>query len=334
MKGTKRLSPSEFYSNSQVSSLEEPQRISLQMFNRIVEKLTNADIQDSTKRVYHSIWCNFNKFLLCFDDLPTTWEQKLVLYATFLADAGCASATVASYMSAIRYVLRHDNVEISNTSCKLASIIKACKLHNDTVTVRRPIRGGLLKLILKQVDQEFMLKGQPYLSAVYKAIIVSGYYGLMRASELVGRHAVVAEDVHISENHNKRKVKMILRSSKTHHRGKRPQTIEIVPDDEVVGTAWCPYNILSAYSLLRPKRHVTGNHFFVFSDGSKITERHVRTVLRRAIKNLNLPPNAYNLHGLRSGRATELYRRNYPVEWIRKAGRWSVSSSSVCKYFY
>lgn len=88
------------------------------MFSCIVERLENADIQDSTKAMYHSVWCNFNQFLISFDDLPTSWEDKMVLYASFLADIGSCSATVASYMSAIRYVLQHDGLTVSDKVCR------------------------------------------------------------------------------------------------------------------------------------------------------------------------------------------------------------------------
>lgn len=181
------------------------------MFSRVVEKLSNDDIQESTKKMYHSVWCNFNNFLLTFDNLPTTWEDKMVLYAAFLADIGNSSATVASYMSAIRYILRHDGIKICDSSCKLSSIIRSCKLHNDTITVRRPIRAGLLGLILQKLNEIYLFNGQPFLAMLYKAIFVAAYYGLMRISELVGKHAVKSGDVHISRNPAKQKVKLVLR---------------------------------------------------------------------------------------------------------------------------
>lgn len=213
-KAARGTSAADYYHGTEYSSVQEPHKISLDLFSRIVERLSNDGIQPTTKIMYHSVWCNFNKFLLSFDDLPTTWEDKMVLYASFLADIGSSSSTVSSYMSAIRYVLRHDGIEINNSCCKLSSIIRACKLHNDVITVRQPIRSGLLELILDQVDEIYIKNGQPYLGALYKAVFSSAYYGLMRISELVGKHAIKTGDVHISKNVNKAKVKLVLRSSK------------------------------------------------------------------------------------------------------------------------
>lgn len=304
----------------------------MNMFYRIVDRLSNADVCQATKDMYHSVWCNFNRFLLCFDDLPTTWEEKLVLYASFLADIGTASATVASYMSALKYVLRHDGVDLNNESCKLASIIRACKLHNDVVSVRLPIGFNLHNLILKEIDNFFMNKGQPYLSALYRAITAMGYYGMMRISELVGKHAILAEDVKISTNLLKRKVKCILRSSKTHHTGNVPQIIDVIPDQLVLGTTNCPFNILKNFSHVRPKRIAAGAQYFVFADGSRVTDRHYRAVLRRILKNLNLPPKSFNTHSLRIGRASTLFKRKVPVQIIQKLGRWKYVSTAF-KYF-
>lgn len=221
-------------------------------------------------------------------------------------------------MSAIRYVLRHDGIEVNNTCCKLSSIIRAYKIHNDVVTVRRPIMSGLLKLILIQVDKKFYDQGQPYLASLYKAIFVSAYYGLMRISELVGRHAVNTEDVHISKTSSKAKVKYVLRLSKTHTKGKRPQIVDIHPDYQVLGTKFCPVSIISEFSKLRPPREVFGENYFVFSDGSPVTEHQVRAVLRQCIKTLNLPWKSFNFHGYRAGRATDLFKWNFSIDWIRR----------------
>lgn len=326
------IGPLEFYQGTRFSSVDEPQKISLAMFNRVVEKITNDDVTQATKKAYHAVWRCFNRFLLAFDDLPTSWEDKMVLYASFLADVGSASSTVASYMSAIRYMLRHDGIEINNKSCRLSSIIRACKLRNDVVSVKRPLRAGMLKLILDKVNYRYQAKGQPYLAAMYKAIFTSAYFGLMRISELVGKHAVKAADVKVSTNRNKRKVKYLLRSSKTHHPGRKPQSVNLVPDAVGYAAHLCPVKIVTDFLRLRPPRH-PGDHLFVFSDNSPVNESHVRAVLKRALLDLNLPAKAYSFHGWRSGRATDLYKRNFSVEFIRDVGRWSKKSTAIYRYF-
>lgn len=195
-----------------------------------------------------------------------------------------------------------------------------------------PISSNLLNLILQEIEDMFQKKGQPYLAALYRAITVAGFYGLMRIAEMVGKHAVMTEDVKISTNLLKRKVKIILRTSKTHHAGNPPQIIDIVPDKEVLGTVNCPFNIMALFTQLRPHHTNKGSQFFIFSDGSRVTDCHFRAVLRRAIKNLGLSPSAFNTHSLRIGRASMLFKRNYSIDFIKKVGRWK-NVSTAFKYF-
>ena len=67
---------------------------------------------------------------------------------------------------------------------------------------------------------------QPYLVKMYRALFVTAYFGLFRVGELTkSQHMVRACDVHIGTN--KRKLMFILRSSKTHGEGDKPQVIKI-----------------------------------------------------------------------------------------------------------
>ena len=85
----------------------------------------------------------------------------------------------------------------------------------------------MLRIILKTVREHFEFeKNQPYLSCLYTALFSTAYYGLFRSSELTaGPHAVKVADVHVGEN--KKKLLFVLRSSKTHNRGVKPQMVKI-----------------------------------------------------------------------------------------------------------
>ena len=86
----------------------------------------------------------------------------------------------------------------------LESLIKACKLENDTVKCRLPIQVGLLELLLFELQRVFA--NQPYLKSLYKAIFSIMYYGLMRICEVTvtsSNHTVRAKDLHIGRNKDK-----------------------------------------------------------------------------------------------------------------------------------
>ena len=56
---------------------------------------------------------------------------------------------------------------------------------------------------------------QDYLITLYRTILLTAYYGLFRVSEItLSPHVLKARDVHIATN--KKKLKFVLRSSKTH----------------------------------------------------------------------------------------------------------------------
>ena len=130
----------------------------------------------STGQVYHGIW---NKFLLRLDSWPPTWEEKTALYVTFLIKCGLQSATIKSYISAIKASLNLIDYEWDNSAAKLAALTKACRLKNDQHKARLPISKKLLELLLFEIERKFS-QNQPYLELLYKTIFLVAYHGLLR----------------------------------------------------------------------------------------------------------------------------------------------------------
>ena len=82
--------------------------------------------------------------------------------------------------------------------------------------------------------------------------------------------------------------------------------------------------------------HVRGGYdsmqeqFFVFRDGSPVTPKHARTVLKIIINNLGLESRLYGMHSFRIGRTTDLVKLNYSIDQIKMMGRWK--SNVIFKY--
>ena len=76
------------------------------------------------------------------------------------------------------------------------------------------------------------------------------------------------------------------------------------------------------YANIRGKYKYVDEPFFIFKDGSPVRLAHFRTVLRRAIKDIGLQPRHHPVHGLRSGRTTDLFKGGVEVATIEKIGRW------------
>ena len=117
-------------------------------------------------------------------------------------------------------------VKLNYDQTLLTSLTKACRLVNDQIRTRLPIQRDLLGVIIKQVNKYFGDKNQNYLRILYKTLFSTAYFGLFHVGELTtSDHPVLARDVHIGVN--KRKIMFILRTSKTHWKNTRPQSVKI-----------------------------------------------------------------------------------------------------------
>lgn len=300
-------------------------------------------IRESTKQKYYQAWIKLNKFLLKFDTLPDSWEEKLVLYATHLADTGKKKNTISSYISGIRHILRMDGVELNGTSVEIAAITRACKLTEEAVLIRLPIHKRLLVVLLDQLDITY--DSQPYLRALYRAMFTAGYYGLLRVGEMcTGDHPILAKDVLTDDR--KRRHFLILRTSKTHNLSDKPQKIAVPSltkqeEDKLYDRAtprgkYDPFIILQEFINFRLDRiKITrkGDPFFVFSSKQPVTPVQLRRVLKQALRDKLYNPQFYDIHSFRGGRCEDLRRLKFSTDRIRKEGRWSEKSRAVFAYF-
>ena len=316
-------------------------RISTAYMKQVVESLKSNTNRDSTSKNYLSIWRNFNQFIIRLDIKPLTWEERTTLFCGYLVHQNRKSATIRSYVSAIKHTLVNDGYEWDDKKVLLHSLTRACKLKNDIIQARFPIGCKLLELILFEVNRIF--HQQTYLRILYKNILIIGYYGMLRIGELTqSEHVILAKDVHLALN--KKKLLIVLYSSKTHGKESLPQKIKISGLDSYETTTggkihlqhhsnqrcFCPFLLTSQYIKLRGEYESENEQFFVFADKSPVCATHVRKVLKDCIKNLNLNEKLYDCHSLRAGRATDMLKYQFSVDEIKKAGRWK--SNAVFKY--
>ena len=155
--------------------------------------------RDSTKVNYYGIWKNFNQFFIKLDCKPNTWEDRIVLYAAYLIQNHKKSTTVKSYVSAIKAVLFNGGIEITEDSTLLTSLTRACHLNKDRISPHLMICKGLVGRVVQQI--KFKFQSQPYLATLYKALIITTYFGTFRIGELTqSNHVVKAWDVHVGVN--------------------------------------------------------------------------------------------------------------------------------------
>ena len=218
----------------------------------ILERLKNNMNRSTTNKNYYTIWKSLNSFLTKLDSIPEFWEERVALFGAYLVEyKNVKSTTLRSYISAIKHTLKVDNYKWNDQMVWLNSLIRSCKKVNDTVYIRFPIHFKLLEMILFDVQR--MYRDQPYLSCLYKAIFTSAYYGLLRTGEAVaaeGGHTIKAKNVFMASK--KKKILIILYTSKTHDESQEPQEIKI-SSNEITGNNkkfFCPVETLGTYMKL------------------------------------------------------------------------------------
>ena len=295
----------------------------------IMEELKYNRNRASTRKNYLAIWRKFNKFLIRIDHKPKYWEDRVALFVAYLAQSHRKSTTVRSYISAIKSILRDDGYVWDDNKAQLNVLTRGCKLINDKVKTRLPIQIRLLDLMIFETER--MYSSQMYLMRLYKAMLVFGYYGLLRVGEMtLSEHTIKAANVHIGSN--KWKILIVLYTSKTHGLNNRPQKIKITTNSmQRKLSVFCPFKIAIDYLNIRGDYCSVEEPFFVMTDRSPVTHIQFRNFLRTNLKNLNLNSSLYDCTSLRSGRATDLEKFQFPISEIKRMGRWK--SNAVYKYF-
>ena len=185
---------------------------------------------------------------------PKEWEDRLTLFVGYLIQQEKQSSTIKSYISAIKAILREDGIKITEDQYLISSLTKACKIKNDSLTVRFPIQKDVLRLILTNINNTF--GNQVYLGKLYRAMYAMAYYGLFRVGEITkGEHPILARNVHLALN--KRKLLIYLESSKMDNKGNNPQIVKISAQNPRKETTkltqqFCPFKIIGDYIVIRP----------------------------------------------------------------------------------
>ena len=226
-----------------------------------------------------------------------------------------------------------DNYEWNENQVLLNTLTRACRVVNDRVRVRHLIHRNLLEVMLFELGRIF--DTQPYLLTLYRAFFSLSYYGLFRVGELAkGDHPVKAKYINIALN--KRKILLILSSSKTYNKESLPQKRKICElgaenYQKAKSVAhFCPFQLASDFLRVRGHYSSINEQFFIFQDKSPVTVPAVRRVLKTVLKQLNLNEQVFNTQSFRIGKTNDLLKQGVPIEKIKLMGRWK--SNAVFKY--
>ena len=186
----------------------------------------------------------------------------------------------------------------------------------------------MLNILLQNISDFFENQPQPYLVKLYRVMLISSYFGLLRVGEITqSDHVIKADDVHIGEN--KDKIMFILHSSKTHGTDVMLQIVKLIGLEGSKPRTFCPFKCVSDYILLRKKRANKNKKepFFVFRDRTPVSAYAYRKMLKKLLRLSRFNQELYNTHSTRAGRVVDLYNDlHLSLETIHKIGRWKSTS--------
>lgn len=308
---------------------EKDMKYSLLQYRRIKDLLKTYKLRCSTRKSYKRTWNRFNKFISQFDTIPPRWEDRIIVWATHLADNRKKSATIKSHISAVRYCLQLDGIQVTHQSCELAAIVQIAKQYNDELYIRLPIQKDLLQLMINFIRVHYWCNlGQQYQASCLMALFSMAYHGAMRISELTeGEHAVKAQDIIYATN--KRKITLYLRSSNTHTKADQPQIISI--EEHQWWGKNCPVKLITQFANFRGRQSdFPEQPFFIWQDCTPVNALQFNTNLCFILFTLGLPSLLYGSHSFRVGKTTDGKISGKKISTLKKEGRWKTST--VYKY--
>ena len=196
--------------------------------------------------------------------------------------------------------MQDDDITLNENKYLITSLTRACSIKNDKIKTRLPLQKGMVNLIVNETDKYFEKEHQHYLGCLYRALFAASYYGMLRIGELTtGTHPILALDVHIARNKNK--ILFVLRTSKTHGKGNKPQMVKISSsgNHEAFAENCCSFGIIQEFIDIRGSCIRADEPLFVFSDRTPVQPNNMRNILKKMIKNIGLDPNVYGVHSFR-----------------------------------
>jgi integrase len=270
-----------------------------------VRRYVEAAKSENTKRAYASHFKDFQGFCLDrgYGSLPAT-PAAVIDYFTFLADIGAKMSTLQVKAAAISYAHR---------AAKLDSPMKSIEVQETLRGIRRTIgtaQKGKTPITLSELKK--LLEGVPdsLRGTRDKAIILLGFAGAFRRSELVG---LAVSDVTFERS----RAVVHVRRSKTDQEGRgMTKTIPVLRDKSV-----CPVTALRGW--LSSAGITKGAIFRPIDRWGNVSDRmmldqEVARIIKKYADLASLDPTLFAGHSLRAGYVTEAADRDVPLWKIKQ----------------
>lgn len=281
--------------------------------------LIENSLSENTWNVYANAEKSLEKFRKNYD-LEKVWPvpiSHLINFIVYLATNSYSPNTAKSYIAAIGFKMKMNNLTDSTDSFIVKKLLKGMSKTYKRVDIRRPITIKILADIIGILPQ---ICNSTYEAKLFSAVFVLAFRAFLRIGETVesskSSHVIQKSDVIL--NHTDKSVSVTIKSSKTDQYGLETK---LVLNSEFVNLSL--YDQLHQYLLVRPS--INGS-FFCHFNHEKVTRYQVTVILKSALRFLGYNENDYNTHSFRIGAATHAAKMGKSDDEIMTMGRWKSDS--------
>lgn len=292
---------------------KQPNSDLAELQNKAAEFAENA-LADNTLVAYASDrkhfveWCDIQGL----EHIPAE-QNTIIAYITFMAGEGYKVSTIERRLAAIRKAHEARGIDGPTGMLAVRTVMKGIRKSLGVAPTKKEA------ITTEHIVQWIETLGTDEKSLRDKAIILIGYAGALRRSEITG---LDVEDLKFSS----KGVLLTLRRSKTDQEG-AGQHIAI-PHGE--NRATDPVRALRAW--LKTSKIRSGPVFRGFTPPSlkggrriretRLSARFVAVLVKDLCEAIGIDPAKCGGHSLRAGHATQADRNNAPRGALKRQGRW------------
>jgi site-specific recombinase XerD len=262
---------------------------------------------------YQSAWGEFLTFL-SVRQLRVA-EVTVVVVADFLSylfDRGFAGSTIAAYSSALAFFLVWEGLPDVMFHPVVTRMVAGARRLRPVADSRAPLSRAELFALCDAVSASGL---SAYDTSLFHALLLCGFFALLRLSELVGKHAVRVDDVVLRDN------SFLLRFRSFKHKASAlPESVAV----HASGDTHCPVLALQRFLQRRLSLRSASVFLFCFESGRPVTVRFFTNWFRALVRSVLPAGRAPSIlpHSLRIGGATDAMLAGFSVLKVQQLGRW------------
>ena len=299
----------------------DPMQISATSIDNRIEQILNASMSANTAKSYSSALDIFKNFRVqqC---RQATWPpnvNEIMDFIAYLSITGCAPSTIKSYISAISYYCKINNLYDATQQFVVRKMLAGVSRLDVRKDLRMPITYAILCKIVNSLP---MVCSSYFEISLFVAIFTIAFYGFMRVGELVANckmdhgHALLVSNIRYVGSNNTLEIR--IAHSKTDQMG--TGTIIALP---AVNASVCPVKAFQSYNQIIP--HFQGL-YFRHVDFSVVTRYQFSSVLATSLKVAGIDNKLYKSHSFRIGAASSMAMLGMQGENVAKYGRWQSNA--------